>query len=160
MNKLDLQKLIGAERHKTEYLPVGCLLSSGHGIAGFYNGSVNEALSDTCVLLNARLVELDRDPTSRRGVSDFNDFIEDIVGRYYSKSGSETLPETELSASSIPLTALPYSEIVLLYPVARIAELLERTEHQAKTAGTESKPSFLDFDNKSIVMKALRTKLW
>ena len=158
MNKQDLKRLIGAGKSGSDYIPVAVLLSSGYGCAGFYNNVVNEDLDDTCVLLNARLVELQQDQVSRHRVNDFNDFIADIVDRMSSGEVEDSLPETDMGGTSIPLTAIPFSEIALAYPVATITELLERVRNS--DSEDESLPSFLDFDNKSIVLKALRTKLW
>ncbi|MFY9255011.1 MAG: hypothetical protein WAO83_16295 [Fuerstiella sp.] len=160
MNRTDFQKLIGATNAAEEYLPVACLLSTGYGCAGYYSSLINNNLEDTCVLLNARLVELDRSEGSRH-VSDFNDFIEDIVATHYQQSGHASLPSRDSAGGSIPLTAIPFNQISLVYPVAHIASLLKQARPQiAATAETESTPTFLDFDNKSIVLKALRTKLW
>ena len=160
MNKTDFRRLIGAGNTAEEYLPVACLLSTGYGCAGYYSSLVNDDLEDTCVLLNARLVELDRVEGSRH-VSDFNDFIEDIVTTQYQQSTENSMPAKESARGSIPLTAIPFGQIALVYPVAHIAALLKQAKPQiAATTGSDSTPTFLDFDNKSIVLKALRTKLW
>ena len=161
MNGADFKRIIGASDSPEEYLPVACLLSTGYGCAGYYSSLVNNDLDDTCVLLNARLVELDNNSDSRGRVSDFNDFIEDIVARHYRHTDSSSLPESDLSGGSIPLTAVPFSEIALVYPVAHIAALLKQAKPElAKGGDAGVTPTFLDFDNKSIVLKALRTRLW
>lgn len=157
MNSEDFRKLIGATESQQEYIPVACLLSSQYGCVGYYNGQINEGLTDTCVLLNARLVELDPNEQSRSRVSDFNDFIEDVVTTHYRQSGKDALPESELR--SIPLTAIPFDEIALVYPVAHIAELLKLAK-SSDAADDDHIPSFLDFNNRSVVMKVLRAKLW
>ena len=71
--------------------------------------------------------------------------------------------ETERMDGTIPLTAIPVSEIAMLYPVAHIAKLLKMAQRVTQGERPESSdevPSFLDFNNKSIVLKVLRTKLW
>lgn len=159
MNRADFQKLIGTANAPEEYLPVACLLRSGHGCAGFYSGLVNNDLTDTCVLLNARLVELEGDSEVRRRVTDFSDFIEDIVATHYrdDRKRSDINNTSGQDGGVIPLTAIPFQEISLVYPVAQIARLLEQAEPHYNE---EAPPTFLDFNNKSIVLKALRTKLW
>jgi len=158
MNSRDFRKLIGATESHQEYIPVACLLSSRYGCVGYYNGQINEGLDDTCVLLNARLVELDPNEHSSTRVSDFNDFIEDVVTTHYGQSGKDALQENELR--SIPLTAVPFNEIALVYPVAHIAELLKLAKPDDAGDDDAHIPTFLDFDNRSVVMKVLRTKLW
>lgn len=161
MNAADFRKLIGANNGNSDYIPVVCLLTTGYGCAGYFSSVLNDDLQDTCVLLNARLVELNHGEAPRNRINDFNDFIEDIVAQHYGKQ-TDKLPPTELYGSSIPLTAVPFGEIALLYPVAHIASLMKRTieELHPQTNSTPSVPTFLDFDNKSIVVKVLRTKLW
>ena len=157
MYRKDFQKLIGAEKPETEYVPVACLLSSGYGAAGYYNTALNQGLEDTCVLINARLAELidDADRTGPK-VRDFNDFIQDIVTHHYNDPDGATMPQNDVYGTSIPLAAVPYDQIALVYPVAQIAALMKRAED-----GDDADiPTFLDFDNKSVVLKLLRTKLW
>ena len=60
---------------------------------------------------------------------------------------------------SIPLTAIAYDEIAVVYPVTPIGDLLRRANDEVK-ADAQQVPSFLDFENKSLVVKVLRTKLW
>lgn len=158
MNREDFRKLIGAAEAQQEYIPVACLLASRYGCVGYYNGQINEGLEETCVLLNARLVELDSNEHSKTRVSDFNDFIEDVVATHYRQSGKDALHENELR--SIPLTAVPFDEIALVYPVAHIAELLKLAKSDEAGHDDDHVPTFLDFDNRSVVMKVLRTKLW
>jgi hypothetical protein len=65
---------------------------------------------------------------------------------------------------TIPLTAIPVSEIAMLYPVAQIARLLKSAQRVSQgTSGSltmSEVPTFLDFNNKSIVLKVLRAKIW
>ncbi len=70
--------------------------------------------------------------------------------------------ESERAEDTIPLTALPLREIAILYPVAQIATLLKsaRKVSSGEKGGVQEIPTFLDFNNKSIVLKVLRTKLW
>lgn len=159
MNGADFRKIIGAANAPEEYIPVACLLSTGYGCAGYYSSLVNNDLEETCVLLNARLVELEKSRDSRNRVSDFNDFIEDIVATHYRHSESDSLPENDLSGGSIPLTAVPFRQIALVYPVAHIAALLKKAQPEM-SSDAQDRPTFLDFDNKSVVLKVLRTKLW
>lgn len=157
MNRNDFKKLIGAESEDAEYLPVACLLESGYGCAGYYNAALNADLSETCVLVNARLVEFRRPETAgqRATIEDFNEFLEEIVMNYYNEAESERAPESDLYGKSIPLTAIPYGQIALVYPVAHIGALMRRAEKEENRV-----PTFLDFDRKSVVIKLLRTKLW
>ncbi|MEZ6125196.1 MAG: hypothetical protein R3C49_18775 [Planctomycetaceae bacterium] len=159
MNRGDFRRLIGASSREEEYLPVACLLSSGYGCVGYYSSLANDGLEETCLLLNARLVELQSDDTSRTRVSDFNDFIEDVVKTHYRQTDERSLPDSERSGSSIPLTAIPFREIALVYPVAHITSLLKKA-HQETPSVAGSIPGFLDFDNRSLVLKVLRAKLW
>ena len=151
---------------ESDYTPIACLLNSGYGCVGYFNPSVNENLSDTIVLLNMRLVDLRlEEGHSRRGrVADFNDFLQDVVAQHV-KAEAEiaSTEETESMDGTIPLTAIPVSEIAMLYPVAHIAKLLKMAQRVTKSEHPETSdevPSFLDFNNKSIVLKVLRTKLW
>lgn len=159
MNRSDFLRLIGTDGGQTEYVPVACLLRGGYGCAGYYNANVNDDLSDTCVLVNARIVDLSATPegTKQGAIQKFRDFIEEIVMRHY-KAEYEKAEEAVMSRGdniygpSIPLAAIPFAEIAVLYPVARIGTLMQRSEKEV--------PTFLDFDNKSAVLKVLRTKLW
>lgn len=159
MNQTDFRRLIGAKDAGDEYIPVACLLSTRYGCVGYYNGQLNDGLLDTCVLLNARLVELESHENSRGRVNDFNDFIEDIVATQYRQTEEGALPENDLSQRSIPVTAVPFDQIALVYPVAQITQLLRQSK-ASDAVNSPGVPSFLDFDNRSIVMRALRTKLW
>ncbi len=118
---------------------------------------INEGLLDTCVLVNARIIEF-REPKQdekKPTISNFNEFIQEIVLGYYQANERTTTPSRDIYGSSIPLTALPFDHITVLYPVARIGDLMRRAMHDTSTL-----PSFLDFDDKSVVLKLLRTKLW
>jgi hypothetical protein len=165
MNRTDLVNLIGTgEAKESEYVPVACLLSSGYGCLGYFNKTINENLEETLVLLNARLVDLRAEEgASRRGhVSDFNDFLQDVVARHVRQESHADVEESERAEDTIPLTALPLREIAILYPVAQIATLLKsaRKVSSGEKGGVQEIPTFLDFNNKSIVLKVLRTKLW
>jgi len=51
-------------------------------------------------------------------------------------------------------TAISYAQIALLYAAARITALMKWAEQ------TESQmPTFLNFDNKNVILQLLRTKL-
>ena len=172
MNRKDLIKLIGAESGDVDYLPVAFLLRTGYACAGFYNAKVNEDFSETCVLLNAHLIELKEASTTghRPKIEDFGEFLEEVVVSYYeSKDAEAHVPLNEAYGKSIPLTAIPFDEIAVIYPVAHIESLMRRAKEQRKTvaASTEPEtkgprkeiPTFLDFD-KSEILGLLRTKLW
>jgi hypothetical protein len=161
MNKHDFSKIIGVENENAEYLPVACMLRSGYGCAGYYNAELNRDLQNTCVLVNARLVAFDNTEGNGRQatIQDFNEFLEEIVTEIY--KAEETLPGEEQTSDvygkTIPLTAVSLDEVALVYPVAHIGTLMHRVEEDMPTAGV---PTFFDFNNKSIVVKLLRTRLW
>jgi hypothetical protein len=163
----DVLNLIGAnDSHEGGSTPIACPLNSGYGCLGYLNSSVNENLSDTIVLLNMRLVDLRvEEGHSRRGrIADFNDFLQDVVLRHVeSERGDNGSSDAENEDGTIPLTAIPVSEISLLYPVAHIAKLLKLAQKvkQSDTVADDGEvPTFLDFNNKSVVLKVLRTKIW
>ena len=186
----DVLSLIGgSELPDSDYMPIACLLKSGYGCVGYFNKSVNQKLTASIVLLNMRLVDLrTEDGHSRRGrVADFNDFLQDVVSQHVqaelSSDATEathaegTIPlefevfgklltspdETENAEGTIPLTAIPVSDIAMLYPVAHIAKLLKTAKRVAqgdRSGAMAEVPTFLDFNNKSVVLKVLRAKIW
>ena len=163
----DILQLIGvSDSPENDYTPVACLLNSGYGCVGYFNRSVNESLNDTVVLLNMRLVDLRvEEGHSRRGrVADFNDFLQDVVAQHVQgESEKEENDGSENRSDTIPLTAIPVNEIAMLYPVAHIAKLLksaQRVTHGDRSQTIDEIPTFLDFNNKSIVLKVLMTKIW
>ncbi len=156
MNPRDFRKLIGSEQKDNDYLPVACLLTSGYGCVGFYNARLNSELEDTCILLNARLVKLSESDKSRTAIGDFNSFIEEIVARNSDETEGPRIPDHDaLLGTSIPLTAVSYAQVAIVYPISQITALLKNSERDESGV-----PTFLDFDNKSVVLKLLRTKLW
>lgn len=165
MNRSDILALVsGKNPADADYIPVACLLSSGYACVGYFNSSVNQSLSDTLVLLNMRLVDLRVEENhSRRGrIADFNDFLQDVVFRLVS-ANANLQSHDEPQEGTIPLTAVPVREIALLYPVAHIATLLQSARKVSSSESdldTDHVPTFLDFNNKSIVLKVLRKKLW
>ena len=170
MQRAEFLKLIGGKSDSPEYTPVACLLRNGYACAGYVNQSINEQFSDICILVNARMVDL-REPnrrTERGAIHDFSDFLEDfVIGMMDKKSVDEDSSEDEDDvfqgrfSKSIPLTAIAFDEIAVLYPVARIGNLLRQAGAESKSKTTaEAVPSFLDFENKSMVLKLLRAKLW
>ena len=163
----DILQLIGvSDSPENDYTPVACLLNSGYGCVGYFNRSVNESLNDTVVLLNMRLVDLRvEEGHSRRGrVADFNDFLQDVVAQHVQgESEKEENDGSENRSDTIPLTAIPVNEIAMLYLVAHIAKLLksaQRVTHGDRSQTIDEIPTFLDFNNKSIVLKVLMTKIW
>lgn len=168
MKRDEFLKLIGGKSDGTEYIPVACLLKNGYACAGYVNQSINEPFNETCLLVNARMVDL-REPgrrTERGAFHDFGDFLEEFVTGMLDKQPHErdVLDEASSAAyerfgKSIPLTAVSFDEIAVVYPVARIGNLLRQVTVETK-ADPQQLPSFLDFENRSVVLKVLRTKLW
>ncbi len=164
----DILRLInGGDPQESDYTPVACLLNCGYGCVGYFNKSVNENLTAAIVLLNMRLVDLRlEDGHSRHGrVADFNDFLQDVVAQHVHSEVESESEETDHdhAEGTIPLTAIPVSEIAMFYPVAHIARLLktaQRVTHGDRAVSVGEVPSFLDFNNRSIVLKVLRAKLW
>ena len=170
MHRTDFLKLIGAGSTDAEYLPVAGLLRNGNGCVGHYNALLNESLEETCVLVNARIIEFkeSRSVGGRGTILDFNDFLEDVVSRISSTDGPEALAvENDDYGKAVPLTAIALDEISVVYPVSHISSLLARASkeqggsHSAAAGEDDSMqlPTFLDFE-KSPVLKVLRTKLW
>ena len=156
MKQSDFLKLIGAEQSKADFLPIACLLQSGYGCVGYYHQAINEALDDTCVLVNARVIDLSgsKDQGTKFTINDFNDFLEEIVANFQTKQKDPLLPKSDEFGKSIPLSAVPFEQIVIVYPISHIRTLMERLQAEQKAI-----PSFLDFD-KSEIIQLLRTKLW
>jgi hypothetical protein len=161
MNRTDFLKLIGAHGAKAEYLPVACLLRSGYGCAGYYNAQLNDGLTDVCVLANVRLVAFrDPRPGGRGAIEDFSDFLEEVVLRSFHEAaaGAQAAEQTgvgDAMGKSVPLAAVPFDEIAVIYPVAHIGTMMRTVEAEDRRV-----PAFFDFDNKSIILRALRTRLW
>jgi hypothetical protein len=86
----------------------------------------------------------------------------------YLTSKSESRQEdkddrSENRNDTIPLTAIPVNQIAMLYPMAQIAKLLksaQRVTQGERSISMSEVSTFLDFNNRSIVLKVLRTKLW
>ena len=156
MNRADFLRIVGAS-NGVEYAPVAGMLRSGYGFAGYFNSHLNEGMEGTAVLINARLVDIrGRSDSSRQPrVTDFGQFVEEIVMENYEASDEPKLPRTDVYGKSIPLAAIPLSEVAVVYPVGHIGRLMQSLEREQKQI-----PSFLDFDNRSLVLKLLRTKLW
>lgn len=170
MNRDDFLKLIGSDSADSEYRPVAFLLRNGYACAGHYHVGLNADLHDTCVLLNAHLIELQghQGSTGRPSIHDFNDFLEEIVLTTY---GTDNHHERQSLSSpfdgkSIPLAAIPFDEIAVMYPVSHISALMRRAEEMRHDqAQDSSQPEdrstrpFFDLDRSEIV-KLLRYKLW
>jgi hypothetical protein len=156
MKQRDFLKLIGADKSESDFLPVACLLQSGYGCVGYYHQALNEGLDDTCVLVNARLVDLPGEEVqgTKFTIHDFNDFLEEIVANFQTGKQDPLVPKRDEFGKSIPLNAIPLQQIAILYPVSHIGALLERL-----VSKSEETPSFLDFANSEIV-QLLRMKLW
>jgi hypothetical protein len=158
MNRDDFLKLVGVASDSGPCVPVAFLLCNGYACVGYYHVTVNDGLVDTCVLLNARLIELQRATSggsSEPCIQDFNEFLEEVVVGFCEPSGKGALsPRSDAYGKSIPLTAIPFQQIAVVYPVAHIGALMRRAEQQQSRL-----PTFLDLD-RSEVLKLLRTKLW
>jgi len=165
MKQEDFVRLIGGDAEHADYLPVACLLENGYACAGYFVPSLNKEFTDTCVLVNARLIDLRGGATGspRRTIDDFNEFLEEIVRNTYQKKegfAESFFDEGEGYGKTIPLMAMGYDEISLLYPVSHISSLMHRAIEDKPAASANTVPTFLDFDRRSIVMKVLRAKLW
>jgi hypothetical protein len=157
MNRDDFVKLVGIDSDDDHYVPVAFLLSNGYACAGFYHSPLNKDLANTCVLLNARLIELrgNNGISGQPSISDFNEFLEEIAVNFSEPSrNGESSPRTDAYGKSIPLTAIPFEQISVVYPIAHIGSLMRRAEQQ------KIRPHrFLDL-NQSEIVKLLKTKLW
>ncbi len=169
MQRTEFLKLIGSKNDGAEYVPIACLLRNGYACAGYVNQAINEQFSEICILVNARMVDL-REPnrrTERGAIHDFSDFLEEFVMEMMDKplkegeseEDHEHDPFQERFGKSIPLTAISFDEMAVVYPVMRIGNLLKQVNADKKKDSTET-PSFLDFERKSVVVKVLRTKIW
>ena len=155
MNKADFLRIVGASEG-AEYVPVAGLLQNAYSFAGYFNSRVNEDVADTLVLINARLMDL-RETTasrSRSHISDFNEFVEDIVVQSYRPEQESQSTRSDIYGKSIPLIAIPFEQVALVYPIAQIGKMMAQLHHEQQRA-----PSFFDFENKSLVLKILGTTL-
>jgi hypothetical protein len=114
----------------SEYVPVAFLLRGGHGVAGYFNGTANRGLIDSVVLANARLVEFQQARAGQQAV--ISDFSEFL----------EQIVQRQFRAEESP--------------VSKIGQMM----HAMDTNAPGNPPAFLDFENKSIILKVLRTKIW
>ena len=90
MNRDDFVKLVGVASDDDQYVPVAFLLCNGYACAGYYHPPVNKGLASTCVLLNARLIELrgENKVSGQPSIYDFNEFLEEIVVNFCEPSGN------------------------------------------------------------------------
>jgi len=157
MNRDDFVKLVGVASDDDPYVPVVFLLCNGYACAGFYHATINKGLASTCVLLNARLIELrgKSKVSSQPSINDFNEFLEEITVNFCEPSGKDgSSPRTDVYGKTIPLMAISFEQIAVVYPIAHIGELMRRAEQK------KIRPHlFLDL-NKSEIIDLLRTKLW
>jgi len=157
MQRDEFFKLIGANAEDADYVPLALLLRSGYACAGYCNAVLNAEFDRVCVILNAQLIELKE---SKRGgrrpsIEDFGEFLEVIVGNYAESKEDESPALVDDSyGRKVPLTAIPFDEIAVVYPVAYIEQLISRTKKQGKNV-----PTFFDFE-KSEILRLLRGKLW
>lgn len=73
----------------------------------------------------------------------------------YEESDPQACTRDSIYGKSVPLTGMDFEQIGIVYPVSHISTLIKSAEKE-----TSKVPSFLDFDNKSSVIKLLRAKLW
>src|SRR4051812_28374196 len=80
MQRAEFLKLIGGKSDNGDYVPVSCLLRNGYACAGYVNLTINEQYTDTCIFVNARMIDL-REPgrNDRGAIRDFSDFLEEFV---------------------------------------------------------------------------------
>jgi len=156
VNKADFLRLVG-ESEDHDYAPIAGMLQTGYGFAGFVNARLNSGMDETLILLNARLVDITGtgEDRSTPRVSDFNEFVEEIVLQSYRTPEDARMPREDIYGKSIPIAAIPYGQIVVIYPVGQIRKLMRNLEAEKKTV-----TSFLDFQNKSVIIKLLRSRLW
>lgn len=157
MNRDDFVKLAGVAVEEGQSVPVAFLLINGYACAGYYHPAVNEGLASTCVLLNARLIELQGPQSNgnRPSIQDFNEFLQEIVtGLCESDEHELPSPSGDAYGKSVPLMAIPFEQVTVVYPVAHISALMRRAEKKPN-----QKSSFLDID-RSEVVRLLRTRLW
>lgn len=162
MQRADLLKLVGADG-SAEYTPVAFLLRNGYACAGNFNSTLNQEMTETCILLNCRMVELSGEAPSGRGISDFNEFLEDVVTSGLAESES-TDDEFEIHQARfgrpVPIVAVPLNEVAVVYPIAHIETLVKRaSEKRDDQPRTSSSPNLLDF-KRSEILAVLNTKLW
>jgi hypothetical protein len=139
MHRKEFLRLAGADQQSVEYLPVAVLLRSGYGCAGYYNTALNVGLDGSFVLMNATLIDLNsRNSESEGKLSDFNDFLEEVVIQYY-KAGEYQISTDGRLGKSIPLAAIPMNEVSVLYPVAQIGKAMQFLEN-SKKSGLNAKP--------------------
>ena len=156
MNKSDFVRIIGSA-DGDEYTPLAGMLQNGYGFAGYFNSRLNQDLQDSVIIMNVRLVDL-REKANLPGhprIGDFNEFAEEIVMRSYRGDKSPGTRAQDPYGKSVPLAALNLDQIAIIYPVRQINKLMAELQGQKQTT-----PTFLDFDNKSVILKTLRTKLW
>jgi len=165
MDVNELSRLIGAKSGKAEYLPVAFLLKTGYACYGHYNATLNDGMTDLCVLLNVQLLDLTQSPQKTKpSARDFSDFLEDVVARAARKDSDDGEEDEARSRSkfgkAMPIAAVVLDEIAIVYPVAQIGTLVRRSREKTKApAAGAPATSLLDFD-KSEVLAVLRMKLW
>ena len=154
MKKTDFLQIVGEGE---EYAPVAGILQGGYGFAGYFNSSLNQSMDDSCVIINARLADLRGagEGSGKPRIADFDQFVEDIVLTSYLPQQAPEEPRSDFYGKSIPLVAIPYDQVAVIYPVGQIGKMMQELQREQKKV-----PSFLDLDDKSIVLKILRTKLW
>ena len=157
MTLLDFQTLVGSSPDEQDLVPVALLLKCGYACVGHYNSVLNQGLTEACILLNAQIIQLGQETVrGRANVDDFSEFLEEVVAHYYGEQGAEIPAKTDFG-KVVPLASLSLHEIAVVYPVSRIAQLLQRIQEHGD--GKADIPAMFDLD-KSEILAVLRTKLW
>ena len=73
----------------------------------------------------------------RPSIQDFNEFLEEIVvGLCVPEGKGESPPRPDAYGKSIPLMAIPFEQMAVVYPVRHISTLMRRAEPQpSRTSG-------------------------
>jgi hypothetical protein len=155
MERKDFVRLIGTEAADGDYAPIAFLLKSSYAGLGYYNASVNEGFTEVCVLLNARLLNLNQAfGHDSPPIRSFTELIEEIALSEV-RSEEKSKPRAPEFGDPVPIVAVPLSEFAVIYPVSQIRTLLAR----AKKERGSGIPTFFDF-SKSEILSLLRMRLW
>ena len=167
MDVKELGRLIGAKSGKAEYLPVAFLLKTGYACYGHYNSSLNDGLSDLCVLLNVRILDLSQSTQKTKStVRDFSDFLEDVVVRASKSDPDSTDEGDDTLARSKFGKAIPIAAVVST--TSRSSTPLRKLVHSCVARGRKHSPRHrsphppvrCSTSTRARVLAVLRMKLW
>lgn len=153
MNSNDFLLVMGRSKEQ-KYLPVAGLLEMNYGFFGYFNPDINDEMVESVILLNTTLFKFDQDnggESSTYHIRDFNDFLEEFV---LEQKTEVTTRMQEEYGKSMPACLIPLKKIVALYPMSKIRDIVKAVEEETPH------PTFLDFNNRSVVLKVLRKKIW